>query len=75
MSGTIPFALGWAGVLAAVAGVVRLRERGMKKQVVTEVKPAEAKPIEPPSETVAAAPETRRKSRPNNGIDNFDSTP
>ncbi len=38
MSGTIPFALGWAGVLAAVAGVVRLRERGMKKQVVTEVK-------------------------------------
>lgn len=61
MSGTIPFALGWAGVLAAVAGVVRLRERGMKKQTVTEVKPAEAKPIEPPSETVAAAPEATKE--------------
>jgi hypothetical protein len=32
MSGTIPFALAWAGVLTAVAGLVRLRERSMKRK-------------------------------------------
>jgi formate dehydrogenase iron-sulfur subunit len=37
MSGTIPFALAWAGVLTAVAGLVRLRERGQKKKAAAEV--------------------------------------
>jgi formate dehydrogenase iron-sulfur subunit len=37
MSGTIPFALAWAGVLTAVAGLVRLRERGMMKKAAAAV--------------------------------------
>ena len=37
MSGTIPFALAWAGVLTAVAGLVRLRERGMKKKAAAAI--------------------------------------
>jgi formate dehydrogenase iron-sulfur subunit len=36
MSGTIPFALAWAGVLTAVAGLVRFRERGLKKKSAAE---------------------------------------
>lgn len=79
MGGTIPFALGWAGVLAAVAGVVRLRERGAKKQATLEAKvdtlraisiegqgPTElvaAAPIEPPSETVAVDAATKEQAQ------------
>jgi hypothetical protein len=79
MGGTIPFALGWAGVLTAVAGLVRLRERGTKKQTALEAKvetlraisiegqgPTElvaAAPIEPPSEIVSADDATKEQAQ------------
>ena len=62
MGGTIPFALGWAGVLSAVAGLVRLRERGLKKSDTVEAKTdtaVSAQPIELSSETVAVDAATK----------------
>ena len=40
MAGTIPFALGWTAVLAGLAGIVRLRERGMKARAKASEQPA-----------------------------------
>ena len=40
MGGTIPFALGWMAVLAGLAGIVRLRERGMKARAEASEQPA-----------------------------------
>jgi hypothetical protein len=37
MEGTLPFAFGWAVVLSAVAGLVRLRERGTHKRTEPEL--------------------------------------
>lgn len=52
MEGTLPFAFSWAVVLSAVAGLVRLRERGThKKAALAAAEPVAAEPV-----TAAATP-------------------
>jgi formate dehydrogenase iron-sulfur subunit len=51
MEGTLPFAFGWTVVLSAVAGLVRLRERGARQHLEPElVMVADPRPAEEPAQ-------------------------
>jgi formate dehydrogenase iron-sulfur subunit len=54
MEGTLPFAFSWAVVLSAVAGLVRLHERGQHKAHAAATEPDAAVTVE----TIAAEPVT-----------------